>query len=103
MRPAVAGLHGVIRSGAAISPKWQMKIISAPDGIWCPDGERPMTFRLDPENLEVLEPGRVLYGTDFPQVPYAWDREVKQVCSLRLSDEVEAAVLGRNALALYAP
>jgi hypothetical protein len=45
-----------------IAIAWEMKIISDPTGIWIPDGERPMIFRLDPENLEVLEPGRFLDG-----------------------------------------
>ena len=29
-------------------------------------------------------PERILYGTDFPNLPYAWDREVKQLLALKL-------------------
>jgi predicted TIM-barrel fold metal-dependent hydrolase len=43
----------------------------------------------------------VLYGSDFPNLPYAWDREVRHLASLRLRDDVEAAVLGQNALRLF--
>jgi predicted TIM-barrel fold metal-dependent hydrolase len=48
-----------------------------------------------------VRPERILYGTDFPQLPYAWDRELKQLLSLKLGDEVEAGLLGQNALRLF--
>ena len=47
-------------------------------------------------------PDRILYGTDFPNLPYAWDREVKQLVSLKLREDRLAALLGQNALALHA-
>jgi predicted TIM-barrel fold metal-dependent hydrolase len=50
-----------------------------------------------------IRPERVLYGTDFPNLPYAWDREIRTILGLRLGAEVEAGVLGQNALRLYAP
>ena len=43
----------------------------------------------------------MLYGTDFPNIPYAWDRELKQLLQLRFGDDVEAGLLGGNALRLY--
>lgn len=46
-------------------------------------------------------PDRILYGTDFPNIPYAWDREVKQLTGLKLQAADEAAVLGGNALRLF--
>jgi len=54
-----------------------------------------------PERLLRARPERILYGTDFPNLPYAWDREVKKLTSLDWSDEVEAMLLGQNALALF--
>jgi uncharacterized protein len=54
-----------------------------------------------PRRLLEVRPGRILYGTDFPHLPYAWDRELKQLLALGLGDEVEAAILGQNALALF--
>ncbi|MHB8873113.1 MAG: amidohydrolase family protein [Myxococcaceae bacterium] len=44
---------------------------------------------------------RVLYGTDFPNIPYAWDRELGKLSGLKLSDEDEARLLGGNARALF--
>jgi predicted TIM-barrel fold metal-dependent hydrolase len=48
-----------------------------------------------------VRPERILYGTDFPHLPYAWDRELRQLLELKLGDEVEAGLLGQNALRLF--
>lgn len=55
-----------------------------------------------PRRLFEVRPARVLYGTDFPNLPYAWDREVRHLMAMKLGDDVEAAVLGQNALRLFA-
>jgi len=49
----------------------------------------------------LARPDRILYGTDFPNLPYAWDREVKSLTALKLPAHDEAAVLGGNALRLF--
>jgi predicted TIM-barrel fold metal-dependent hydrolase len=54
-----------------------------------------------PVRLIHCRPERILYGTDFPNVPYAWDRELRKLISLRLPSQQEAQVLGQNALALF--
>ncbi|XXF79417.1 amidohydrolase family protein [Myxococcaceae bacterium GXIMD 01537] len=54
-----------------------------------------------PRRALEVRPERVLYGTDFPNLPYAWDRELRQLLALKLGDEVEAGVLGQNALRLF--
>lgn len=54
-----------------------------------------------PLRLLHVRPERILYGTDFPNLPYAWDRELKQLLALELGDEVEAGLLGQNALQLF--
>lgn len=54
-----------------------------------------------PVRLLRVRPERILYGTDFPNLPYAWDRELKQLLALKLGDEVEAGILGQNALGLF--
>lgn len=40
---------------------------------------------------------RILYGTDFPNLPHAWDRDLRAVEAAGLSDAQRAAVLGGNA------
>ena len=45
-------------------------------------------------------PDRVMYGTDFPNIPYAWDREVTQLAK-RCRDEDLEALLGGTARAFF--
>jgi len=54
-----------------------------------------------PLRLLTMRPERVLYGTDFPNLPYAWDREIKALASLGLGEEALSRVLGRTAAELY--
>lgn len=42
-------------------------------------------------------PDRVLLGTDFPNIPYCWDRDVRGVLELGLDADARRAVLGGNA------
>jgi predicted TIM-barrel fold metal-dependent hydrolase len=44
---------------------------------------------------------RLIFGSDFPNLPYAWDRELKNLSRLKLSAEQLADILGRNAMGLY--
>jgi predicted TIM-barrel fold metal-dependent hydrolase len=44
---------------------------------------------------------RVMFGTDFPNLPYAWDREIKRLVGLKLSDDIIARILGENAVEFY--
>ncbi|HEY9724726.1 MAG TPA: amidohydrolase family protein [Oscillatoriaceae cyanobacterium] len=44
---------------------------------------------------------RLLYGSDFPNLPYAWDRELKHLVAMGLPAETTAAIAGRNADRLF--
>jgi predicted TIM-barrel fold metal-dependent hydrolase len=54
-----------------------------------------------PVRLVSMRPERILYGTDFPNLPYAWDREIKKLAAMGLREEALAQVLGGTAAALY--
>jgi predicted TIM-barrel fold metal-dependent hydrolase len=43
---------------------------------------------------------RILYGTDFPGLPFAWDRELKRLVA-RLPQEALRPILSANALRLF--
>lgn len=43
-----------------------------------------------------IRPERILYGTDFPNIPYAWDRELRRLIDLRLPEAALAGILGAN-------
>jgi predicted TIM-barrel fold metal-dependent hydrolase len=51
----------------------------------------------DPLHIVRARPDRIMYGTDFPNLPYAWDRELKGLLSIGLRETEHAAVLGQNA------
>lgn len=55
----------------------------------------------DPWELVERRPDRVLYGTDFPSLPFAWDRELRRIAARGLDDAALAAVLGGNARAFH--
>jgi len=44
---------------------------------------------------------RILFGTDFPNLPYAWDREIRRLIELKLPDTALERILGKNAMDFY--
>ena len=48
-----------------------------------------------------VRPDRLIFGTDFPNLPYAWDRELKLIVAQKLPEDDLAALLGGNAKALW--
>lgn len=54
-----------------------------------------------PVRLFHARPERVLFGTDFPNLPFAWDREARRIAQLGLSDETLWRVLGQTARELF--
>jgi len=44
---------------------------------------------------------RIMYGSDFPQLPYAWDRELKKLRELGLSEESLRLILSQNAVEFF--
>jgi len=59
-------------------------------------------FERQPD-LEILRrrPERILFGTDFPNIPYEWDRELRALRALKLPAADEEKILSGNALRLF--
>lgn len=55
---------------------------------------------IDPWPVIAARPERILYGTDFPNLPYAWDRELRALARGR-DDRTLPALLGQNARELF--
>ena len=51
--------------------------------------------------LSEMRSDRLIFGTDFPNLPYAWDREIKRLIRLNLSEDKLARILEQNASELY--
>ncbi len=50
-----------------------------------------------PERLVAQRPDRVMYGTDFPILPYAWDRELGRIKAMGFSDAALERLLSLTA------
>jgi len=53
-----------------------------------------------PDLIE-MRADRIIFGTDFPNLPYAWDREIRRLIELKLPDTVLERILGKNAMEFY--
>ena len=51
--------------------------------------------------LSKMRVDRIIFGTDFPNLPYAWDREIKRLVRLNLPEPILAKILGKNASEFY--
>ena len=52
-------------------------------------------------DLDGFRMDRIMYGSDFPNIPYAWDRELKWFSSSRLSFEKMELILAKNAVDFF--
>lgn len=48
-----------------------------------------------------IRPDRIMYGTDFPNIPYAWDRELNKLLGMKLGDDATERICGGTAAALF--
>jgi predicted TIM-barrel fold metal-dependent hydrolase len=51
----------------------------------------------NPERIVARRPDRIMYGTDFPIVPYAWDRELVRIKRAGFTDDALERILARTA------
>lgn len=59
-------------------------------------------FPIAPERrLLDVRPERVLYGSDFPNLPYAWDREIRRIEGMKFSEDALEKLLSKNAAELF--
>ena len=55
----------------------------------------------DPPQLSEMRQERIMYGTDFPNIPYAWDREIKRLHELNLPRARLEGILWRNCFEFF--
>lgn len=79
------------------------RMIREHDNLWL-DTAMVITDYLPMKNrlpLGEMRIDRILYGSDFPNIPYAWDRELKALEKEGLSAEAMDMILAGNAVALF--
>jgi len=79
------------------------RMIEAYDNLWL-DTTMTLAQYLSVDwspDLSAFRPDRIMYGSDFPNLPYAWDRELKRLCSMDLPADSLAMLLGKNAAEFY--
>ncbi|MBF0413754.1 MAG: amidohydrolase [Desulfamplus sp.] len=52
-------------------------------------------------DIGVMRSDRIMYGSDFPNIPYSWDRELKALAALNLPDENIKKICWENAKELF--
>lgn len=79
------------------------RLLGKYDNLWLDTTMMLADFfpRKAPNRLILGRPERIMYGTDFPNLPYAWDRELARIRSHGMSDAVLEQVLGKNARAFF--
>jgi len=55
----------------------------------------------EPIELSDYRLDRIMYGSDFPNIPYAWDRELKRLREFNLTEEELGRVVSRNAAQFF--
>ncbi len=79
------------------------KLIEKYDNLWL-DSAMALTDYLSndrPFSLNEMRIDRIMYGSDFPNIPYAWDRELKWIHEARLPDKTLELFLGENAIEFF--
>ena len=70
------------------------------------DVKRPLLLERIIGFVRVIEllrrhPDRILYGSDYPNLPYDWQREWNVIRALQLPSDAEAAIMGGTAARLF--
>ncbi len=81
------------------------RLIERYDNLWLDTSvalSRYLPLADQPVSLARYRSDRILYGTDFPNIPYGWDREIRMIARLGLSHDQLARILGKNARELFA-
>ncbi len=82
-----------------------VRLLGEHENLWLDTTMMVAGYFPTPDQLDTVRanPGRILYGTDFPNLPYAWDREARRLADAGLDDEGLRQVFVENAAGLFFP
>ena len=79
------------------------KLVEKYDNLWL-DTAMVITDYFPFENkiaLETYRTDRIMYGSDFPSIPYAWDRELKALQKSEISQDALEQICYKNAVEFF--
>jgi predicted TIM-barrel fold metal-dependent hydrolase len=79
------------------------RLIESCDRLWL-DTAMTVTdylFMDNPVSLADMRMDRILYGSDFPNIPYAWDRELRELLAAGFSEDFYQRLFWKNAQDLF--
>ncbi|MFC1856617.1 amidohydrolase family protein [Thermodesulfobacteriota bacterium] len=79
------------------------RLIEKYDNLWLDTAMALTDYfpKKDPVSLRKMRTDRIMYGSDFPNIPYAWDRELKWIKEAGFPDDVLEFVLAKNAMDFF--
>lgn len=79
------------------------RLIEKYDNLWLDSAMALTDYFPDngPLNLSEMRVDRIMYGSDFPNLPFAWDRELKWIDKTGLPDKFLEQFLGKNAIDFF--
>lgn len=79
------------------------KLIDTYDNLWLDTTMVITDYFQFPEKIDLgrYRPDRLMYGSDFPNIPYAWDRELKVLARAGISRDSMEKICSGNAAAFY--
>ena len=80
------------------------RLIDSYDNLWL-DTTMTLADYLPFDNvpdLATMRADRLIFGSDFPNLPYAWDRELQRIAHLNLDGQRLSKLLNQNAVEFYA-
>jgi predicted TIM-barrel fold metal-dependent hydrolase len=80
------------------------RLLERYDNLWLDTTMTLAGYFADDEHAFTMvrsRPDRIMYGTDFPNIPYAWDREIQRIGARQLDESTLAAIVGQTARTFY--
>ncbi|MBW2539129.1 MAG: amidohydrolase [Deltaproteobacteria bacterium] len=79
------------------------RLIERYDNLWLDTAMAITDYfpNYSPPSLHEMRWDRIMFGTDFPNIPYAWDREIKCIEKENLPEAALERIMGKNAIDFF--
>jgi len=79
------------------------RLIEVYDNLWLDTSVACADFLPIGQDVDLcnLREDRIMYGSDYPNIPYAWDREIRKIMETKLSKEAMTKIFRQNAMQFF--